>query len=82
MPCASDNFQDYCYSYYFLAPLGRNTKSVAIRLLTLLLAKMTLPERLPALVDDSPTRHPSHADRRKALRRTILRNELSTLARA
>jgi len=31
---------------------------------------------------DDPTRRPSHADRRKALRRLILENELSTIASA
>lgn len=49
----SHDFRDY---YYFLAPLGRKTKSVATRLLTLLLAKLPLPDRLLAVVDDSPTR--------------------------
>ena len=29
---------------------------------------------------DDPLRRPSHADRRKALRQQILRNELSTIA--
>jgi len=80
----SHNFRDY---YYLLVPMGVKTKSAATRLLTLLLAKLPLPEHLlcdrSATPWDDPTRRrPSHADRRKALRQTILRNELSTLARA
>lgn len=49
----SDDFQDY---YYFLAPLGRKAKSVATQLLILVLRKLPLPERLLALIDDSPTK--------------------------
>jgi hypothetical protein len=49
----SDDFQDY---YYFLAPLGRKSKSVATRLLTLLLRELPLPDRLLAVIDDSPTK--------------------------
>ena len=49
----SDDFRDY---YYFLAPLGRKTKSVATRLLTLLLRELPLPDRLLVVIDDSPTK--------------------------
>lgn len=49
----SDDFQDY---YYFLAPLGRKTKLVATQLLTLLLRTLLLPDRLLAVIDDSPTK--------------------------
>jgi hypothetical protein len=49
----SDDFQDY---YYFLAPLGRKTKSVATQLLALLLQTLPLPDRLLAVIDDSPTK--------------------------
>lgn len=49
----SDDFQDY---YYFLAPLGRKAKSVATRLLILVLRRLPLPERLLAVIDDSPTK--------------------------
>ena len=49
----SDDFQDY---YYFLAPLGRKTKLVATQLLTLLLRTLPLPDRLLAVIDDSPTK--------------------------
>ena len=49
----SDDFQDY---YYFLAPLGRKTKSVATRLFLLLLRTLPLPDRLLMILDDSPTR--------------------------
>jgi hypothetical protein len=49
----SHDFQDY---YYFLAPLGRKTKSVATRLFLLLLRTLPLPERLLMVLDDSPTK--------------------------
>jgi hypothetical protein len=49
----SDDFQDY---YYFLAPLGRKAKSVATQLLILVLRSLPLPERLLAVIDDSPTK--------------------------
>ncbi|MFH1107660.1 MAG: transposase [Planctomycetota bacterium] len=49
----SDDFQDY---YYFLAPLGRKTKSVATQLFALVLRRLPLPERLLAVIDDSPTK--------------------------
>jgi hypothetical protein len=49
----SDDFQDY---YYFLAPLGRKSKSVAAQLVILVLQKLPLPERLLVVIDDSPTK--------------------------
>lgn len=49
----SDDFADY---YYFLAPLGRKTESVATALLALVLRRLSLPERLLLVIDDSPTR--------------------------
>jgi len=49
----SDDFQ--CY-YYFLGPLGRKAKSVATQLLALVLRELPLPDRLLAVIDDSPTK--------------------------
>jgi len=49
----SDDFRDY---YYFLAPLGRKTKSVATQLFLLLGRTLPLPDRLLAVIDDSPTK--------------------------
>ena len=49
----SDDFQDY---FYFLAALGRKTKSVATQLLVLVLQTLPLPERLLAVIDDTPTK--------------------------
>src|SRR3989339_1582444 len=49
----SCDFQDY---YYFLAPLGRKTKSVATQLFLLLLRTLSLPDRLLMVIDDSPTK--------------------------
>ena len=46
------DFQDY---YYFLAALGRKTQSVATALFALLLRTLPLPDRLLAVIDDSPT---------------------------
>jgi hypothetical protein len=48
-----DDFADY---YYFLAPLGRKAESVATRLFLLLLRNLPLPQRLLAVIDDSPTK--------------------------
>lgn len=47
---------DYADYFYFLASLGRNTKSVSTRLLLLLLRTLPLPDRLLAVIDDSPTK--------------------------
>jgi len=56
----SGDFQDY---YYFLAPLGRKAKSVATQLLMLLLRELPLPDRLLAVIDDSPTkRYGAHVE--------------------
>ena len=49
----SDDYQDY---YYFLSVLGRKTKSVATQLLLLLLRTLPLPDRLLAVLDDTPTK--------------------------
>ena len=49
----SDDFQDY---YYFLAALGGKTKSVATRLLLLVLRTVPLPDRILAVIDDTPTK--------------------------
>jgi len=49
----SDDFQDY---YYFLAALGRKTKSVATQLVALILRTLPLPDRLRLVIDDSPTK--------------------------
>jgi hypothetical protein len=49
----SDDFSDY---YYFLASLGRKTEIVATQLLSLILRTLPLPERLLAVIDDSPTK--------------------------
>jgi hypothetical protein len=49
----SDDFQDY---YYFLAPLGRKARSVATQLFLLVLRTLPLPDRLLAVIDDSPTK--------------------------
>jgi hypothetical protein len=49
----SDDFRDY---YYFLAPLGRKSVSVATQLFLLVLRTLPLPERLLVAIDDSPTK--------------------------
>ena len=49
----SSDFADY---YYFLAPLGRKSGIVATRLLALVLRTLPLPDRLLAVIDDSPTK--------------------------
>jgi hypothetical protein len=49
----SDDFQDY---YYFLAALGRKSKSVATQLLLLVLRTLPLPDRILAIIDDTPTK--------------------------
>jgi len=49
----SDDFQDY---YYFLAAVGRKTKSIAAQLVVLILRTLPLPERLLLVIDDSPTK--------------------------
>lgn len=47
---------DYADYYYFLAALGRKSESVARRLLALVLRILPLPNRLLAVIDDSPTK--------------------------
>jgi hypothetical protein len=49
----SSDYQDY---YYFLAALGRKTNSVATRLAVLVLETLPLPDRLLAVIDDTPTK--------------------------
>ena len=49
----STGFQDY---YYFLSALGRKTQSVATELLVLVLRTLPLPNRLLAVIDDTPTK--------------------------
>jgi hypothetical protein len=48
-----DDFADY---YYFLQPLGRKTRELAARLLTLLLVRLETGDRILFAVDDSPTK--------------------------
>ena len=48
-----DDFAGY---YYFLQPLGRKTKQLAERLLTLLLTRLVTGNRVLFAVDDSPTK--------------------------
>ncbi|MBU4179836.1 MAG: transposase [Actinobacteria bacterium] len=47
---------DYADYFYFLASLGRKTESVATQLFLLLLRTLPLPNRLLAVIDDSPTK--------------------------
>jgi hypothetical protein len=49
----SDDFQDY---FYFLVPVGRKTNSIATQLVVLILRTLPLPERVLAVIDDSPTK--------------------------
>lgn len=49
----SDDFADY---YYFLSSIGRKSESVATQLVVLVLRTLPLPERLLAVIDDSPTK--------------------------
>jgi len=49
----SDDFQDY---FYFLAALGRKTDFVAAQLLVLVLRTLPLPDRILAVIDDTPTK--------------------------
>lgn len=49
----SADYQDY---YYFLAALGRKTRTVATPLLLLVLRTLPLPQRLLAVLDDTPTK--------------------------
>jgi hypothetical protein len=47
---------DYRAYYYLLGPLGRKTKSVATQLWLLVLRTLPLPDRLLAVIDDTPTK--------------------------
>jgi hypothetical protein len=47
---------DYADYYYFLASLGRKSETVAWRLLVLVLRVVPLPQRVLAVIDDSPTK--------------------------
>jgi len=49
----SPDFQDY---FYFLAALGRKTNFIAAQLLFLLLRTLPLPDRILAIIDDTPTK--------------------------
>ena len=49
----SDDYQDY---YYFLACVGRKSRSIATQLVLLLLRVLPLPERVMVVIDDSPTK--------------------------
>jgi hypothetical protein len=49
----SPDYQDY---YYFLAALGRKTKTVATALTLLLLRTLPLADRLLVVIDDTPTK--------------------------
>ena len=49
----SDDFAGY---YYFLASVGRKTKSIATQLVALVLQTLPLPKRLLLVIDDSPTK--------------------------
>lgn len=49
----SADFADY---FYFLASVGRKTKSLATQLVVLILRTLPLPERLLLVIDDSPTK--------------------------
>ncbi len=49
----ASEFADY---YYFLSSLGRKSEAVAYHLLLLVLRTLPLPERLLAVIDDSPTK--------------------------
>jgi hypothetical protein len=47
---------DYHDYYYFLAGVGRKSKSIATRLVVLVLRTLPLPERVLLVIDDSPTK--------------------------
>ena len=48
----SDDYQDY---YYFLTSVGCNSKKIASQLVVLVLRRLSLPERVLVVIDDSPT---------------------------
>ncbi len=47
---------DYQHYYYFLAALGRKTKSVAAQLPALVLRTLPLSDRLLVVIDDTPNK--------------------------
>jgi hypothetical protein len=47
---------DFAVYYYFLQPLGRKARGMAVRLLTLLLVRLETGDRLLFAIDDSPTK--------------------------
>jgi len=49
----SDDYEDY---YYFISTLGRKTKSLATRLLYLIMERIRLGDRVLLVLDDSPTK--------------------------
>jgi hypothetical protein len=49
----SDDYQDY---YYFLTSVGCNSKKIASQLVVLVLRRLSLPERVLLVIDDSPTK--------------------------
>ena len=49
----SDDYQDY---FYFLTCVGRNSKSIATRLVILVLRILPLGQRVLLVIDDSPTK--------------------------
>ena len=49
----SNDYHDY---YYFLAVVGRKSKSIATQLVALVLRTLPLAERLLLVIDDSPTK--------------------------
>lgn len=59
----SYDFQEYDY---FLAALGLKTRFVASRLLTLVLRTLPIPDRLLAVIDDTPSRGRSDLAERDA----------------
>lgn len=50
---APGHFSGY---YYFIAALGRNSRTFAERLLMLMLVHLPLPQRILAVIDDTPTK--------------------------
>ena len=47
---------DFAAYYYFLGSLGRKAEPLATRLVSLLVCRLPLPDRLLAVLDDSPTK--------------------------
>lgn len=49
----SDDFADY---YYFLQPVGKRVKSIALQLLQIVLQNLVTGDRVLFAIDDSPTK--------------------------